>query len=39
MIVVGQFTTAEEAKEMEYIRKIILVGSRARLLAGEKQEE
>jgi len=38
MIVVGQITTAEEAKEIEYIKKICLVGSRARFLAGEMQE-
>jgi len=39
MIVVGQVSTREEAEEIEYIRKLYLVGSRARLLATKTREE
>jgi len=39
MIVVGQVSTREEAEEIEYIRKLYLVGNRARLLATKTREE
>ena len=34
MIVVGQFSTLEEKKEIELIAKISLVGNRARMLGS-----
>ena len=39
MIVVGQFFTAEEVKEIDNIRKICLVASRARSLASKNDEK
>jgi hypothetical protein len=39
MIVVGQISTLEEAKEIEYIRRLALVGNRARTLALKTREE
>jgi len=34
MMIVGQVSTQEEAKEMEFVAKILVVGNRARLLAS-----
>lgn len=39
MIVVGQVSTREEAEEIAYIRKLFLVGNRARSLATKTREE
>jgi len=39
MIIVGQILTAEEAKEINNIRTICLVGSHARLLASKTHEK
>lgn len=39
MIVVGQVSTREEAEEIAYIRKLSLVGNRARSLATKTREE
>ena len=39
MIVVGQITTTEEAREIEYICKLSIVANRARSLAVKIQEE
>jgi hypothetical protein len=39
MIVVAQILTDEEARELSNIRKICLVGSRARSLASKAREE
>ena len=33
MMIVGQISTPEEAKEMELVAKILVVGNRARTLA------
>ena len=33
MMVVGQISSPEEAKEMEFIVKMLVVGNRARVLA------
>ena len=33
MMIVGQISTPEEAKEMEFVAKILVVGNRARTLA------
>jgi len=33
MMIVGQVSSSEEAKEMEFIAKILVVGNRARTLA------
>ena len=32
-MIVGQVSTQEEAKEMEFVAKILVVGNRARVLA------
>jgi len=34
MMIVGQVSTPEEAKEMEFVAKILVVGNRARVLAS-----
>jgi len=39
MIVVGQIFSAEEAREIETIRKICVVGKHARLLASKVNEK
>jgi len=33
MMIVGQISTPEEAKEMELVAKVLVVGNRARALA------
>ncbi len=33
MMIVGQISTPEEAKEMELVAKVLVVGNRARTLA------
>lgn len=33
MMIVGQISTPEEAKEMEFVAKLLVVGNRARILA------
>jgi hypothetical protein len=38
MMIVGQVSTAEEAKEIEFITKLSIVGNRARLLAMKTRE-
>jgi hypothetical protein len=35
MMIVGQVSTQEEAKEMEFVAKILVVGNRARMLASK----
>ena len=35
MKIVGQISTQEEAKEMEFAVKVTIVGNRARVLASE----
>jgi len=39
MMIVGQISTPEEAKEMEFIVKMLVVGNRAKVLAekGKKR--
>jgi len=41
MMIVGQISTPEEAKEMEFIVKMLVVGNRAKALAekGKKRTE
>jgi len=39
MMIVGQVTTPEEAKEIEFITKSFVVGNRARALAQRLQEQ
>lgn len=39
MMIVGQVSTPEEAKEMEFIVKTLVVGKRARVLALKVKEE
>ena len=39
MMIVGQVSSPEEAKEMEFIAKMLVVGSRARVLALQIKEE
>jgi len=34
MMIVGQVSTPQEAKEMEFVAKCLVVGNRARLLAS-----
>ena len=38
MMIVGQVSSAEEAKEIEFITKLSLVGERARSLAMKARE-
>jgi hypothetical protein len=38
MMIVGQVSTQEEAKEMEFVAKILVVGNRARVLASMTKE-
>lgn len=35
MMIVGQVSNAQEAKDMEFIAKCLVVGKRARVLAGK----
>jgi len=35
MMIVGQVSNQKEAKEMEFIAKCLVVGNRARVLAGK----
>jgi hypothetical protein len=37
MMIVGQVSTQEEAKEMEFVAKILVVGNRARVLASKSK--
>jgi hypothetical protein len=37
MMIVGQVSTQEEAKEMEFIAKLLVVGKRARVLASKSK--
>jgi len=39
MMIVGQVSSAEEAKEMEFIVKMLVVGNRARVLAERIKKE
>jgi len=39
MMIVGQVSTPEEAKEIEFITKSFVVGNRARALALKLREE
>jgi hypothetical protein len=39
MMIVGQISSPEEAKEMEFIAKALVVGNRARLLAEKIKKE
>jgi len=39
MMIVGQVSSPEEAKEMEFIAKMLVVGNRARILALQVKEE
>jgi len=38
MMIVGQVSTPEEAKEMEFVAKILVVGNRVRTLASKLKE-
>lgn len=38
MMIVGQISSPEEAKEMEFIVKMLVVGNRARVLAERIKE-
>ena len=38
MMIVGQISSPEEAKEMEFATKVFVVGARARALAGKIRE-
>jgi len=38
MKIVGQVSSAQEAKEMELIAKCLVVGNRARVLAAQAKE-
>ena len=38
MMIVGQVSTPEEAKEMEFVAKLLVVGNRARVLALKVKE-
>jgi len=35
MMIVGQISSPQEAKEMEFVAKCLVVGNRARLLAAQ----
>ena len=35
MMIVGQVSSPKEAKEMEFVAKCLVVGNRARVLAGK----
>ena len=37
MMIVGQVSSAEEAKQMELIAKLLVVGNRARILASKSK--
>ena len=39
MKIVGQVSSAEEAKEIEFIVKMLVVGNRAKVLALKAKEE
>jgi hypothetical protein len=39
MMIVGQITNQEEAKEMEFIAKVLVVGRRAKVLAEEGKKK
>ena len=39
MMIVGQVSSPEEAKEMEFIAKMLVIGNRARILALKVKEE
>jgi hypothetical protein len=39
MMIVGQISSAQEAKEVELIAKCLIVGSRARVLAARTKKE
>jgi len=39
MMIVGQISSPEEAKEMELVAKCLVVGIRAKLLAGKGKNE
>jgi len=39
MMIVGQITNQEEAKEMEFIAKVLVVGERAKVLAKEVKKK
>ncbi len=38
MIIVGQISSPQEAKEMEFVAKCLVVGNRARVLASQIKE-
>lgn len=39
MMIVGQVSNPEEAKDMEFVAKCLVVGNRARILAGKIKKE
>ena len=39
MMIVGQISSPEEAKEMEFVAKCLVVGIRAKFLAGKGKKE
>jgi len=39
MMIVGTISTPEEAKEMEFTAKLLVVGNRARILALKAKKE
>jgi hypothetical protein len=39
MMIVGQISSAQEAKELEHIAKCLVVGNRARMLAEKSKQE
>lgn len=38
MMIVGQVSSKKEAKEMEFIAKCLVVGNRAKVLAGKLKQ-
>ena len=38
MMIVGQISSPQEAKEMEFVAKCLVVGNRARVLAAKLKE-
>ena len=39
MMIVGQVSSKQEAKEMEFVAKCLVVGNRARILAGQLKNQ
>jgi len=39
MMIVGQISTPEEAKQVEFIAKVLVVGNRMRIIASKAKKE